>query len=224
MLSRVLEPEVMDSSGEAFDYDSMDHSAVNRVFVDDLLKFVPNPKHALDEVLDLGTGTALIPIELCRRLPEVCVVAVDLAASMLDLARANLVLAGLLERVTLEQVDAKGLPYRDGEFSAVISNSIVHHVPEPRTIFAEAIRVTQPGGYLFIRDLLRPGSDAEVTDLVDRYAAGATSRQRELFDASLRAALSLDEVRSLVAEFGFLAQEVQQTSDRHWTFAARQPV
>jgi len=223
MLTRVLEPEVMDSSGEAFDYDSMDHDAVNRAFVEDFLDFLPGARHALDEVLDLGTGTALIPIELCRRLPDVCVVAVDLAASMLDLARANLVLAGLLDRVTLEQIDAKGLPYRDGIFSAVISNSIVHHVPEPRSVLAEAIRVTQPGGYLFIRDLLRPATDEEVSELVDQYALHATPRQRALFDASLRAALSLDEVRSLVAEFGFLAQEVQQSSDRHWTFAARLP-
>src|SRR6185312_6776635 len=37
MLTRVLEPEVMDSPQEAADYDAMDHQAVNRVFVDDFL-------------------------------------------------------------------------------------------------------------------------------------------------------------------------------------------
>ena len=36
-LSRILEPEVMDSAQDAEDYDRMDHSQVNRVFVDDLL-------------------------------------------------------------------------------------------------------------------------------------------------------------------------------------------
>ena len=36
-LVRVLETEAMDSAEEALDYDSMDHSAVNRLFVDDLL-------------------------------------------------------------------------------------------------------------------------------------------------------------------------------------------
>ncbi len=35
MLERVLEPEAMDSPEEARDYDAMDHSAVNRVFVAD---------------------------------------------------------------------------------------------------------------------------------------------------------------------------------------------
>ena len=32
MLSRVLEPEVMDSPEEASDYDAMDHAEVNRLF------------------------------------------------------------------------------------------------------------------------------------------------------------------------------------------------
>src|SRR4051812_38134791 len=63
MLQRILEPEVMDSPQEALEYDTMDHSAVNRVFVDDLLAARPAP----GDVLDLGTGTALIPIELCKR-------------------------------------------------------------------------------------------------------------------------------------------------------------
>ena len=36
-LARVLEPEVMDSTDEARDYDAMDHGEVNRRFVDDLL-------------------------------------------------------------------------------------------------------------------------------------------------------------------------------------------
>ena len=37
MLDRVLEPEVMDTEDEARDYDAMDHSQVNRVFVADFL-------------------------------------------------------------------------------------------------------------------------------------------------------------------------------------------
>ena len=37
MLTRILEPEVMDTVAEAVDYNSMDHSHVNCVFVDDLL-------------------------------------------------------------------------------------------------------------------------------------------------------------------------------------------
>lgn len=223
MLPRVLEPEAMDSPGEAHDYDAMDHAQVNRAFVDDLLAFAPAVADGPSPLLDLGTGTAQIPIELCQRAPQARVLAVDLAASMLDLAGANLVLAGLRGRIALEQVDAKGLPYAAGSFAATISNSIVHHVPQPRAMLAEAVRVTAPGGILFIRDLLRPDTDEQVAQLVARYAATATPRQRALFQASLHAALNLAEIRTMVGELGCPPDSVQQTSDRHWTFAARRP-
>jgi hypothetical protein len=41
-----------------------------------------------------------------------------------------------------------------------------------------------------------------------------------MFADSLRAALALEEIRELVARFGFPADSVRQTSDRHWTWAA----
>ena len=65
---RVLEGEVMDTAEEASDYNAMDHAAVNRIFVDDLLR-CPD-EQLTGDILDLGTGTALIPIELCRRFEE----------------------------------------------------------------------------------------------------------------------------------------------------------
>ena len=142
-------------------------------------------------VLDLGTGTAQIPIELCRQDPRVRAVAIDLAEEMLKLARANVARAGLAAQIELERVDAKGLPFADGHFAAVISNSIVHHIPEPRGALAEAVRVVRSGGLVFVRDLSRPRDDAQVLELVSQYAAATNDHQRQLFDQSLRAALSL---------------------------------
>jgi ubiquinone/menaquinone biosynthesis C-methylase UbiE len=227
VLPRVLEPEVMDTPDEASAYDRMDHAEVNRRFVTDLLtaakasgvNLQSNGKQAT-ELLDLGTGTALIPIELCRHAPGVRVRAVDAAQSMLDLATVRVRDAGLNDRIALELVDAKRLPCQDGRFAAVISNSIVHHLPEPAVALAEAVRVTAPGGLLFFRDLLRPADRATLEQLVNTYAAGADERQRLLFADSLHAALSLDELRALVAALGFDREGVTQSSDRHWTWSA----
>jgi SAM-dependent methyltransferase len=232
VLPRVLEPEVMDTPDEATAYDRMDHAEVNRCFVTDLLTAVTASGVNLHsdglraaellaaELLDLGTGTALIPIELCRRAPGVQVRAVDAAQSMLDLAAVRVRDAGLSDRITLELVDAKRLPYPDGRFAAVISNSIIHHLPEPAVALAEAVRVTAPGGLLFFRDLLRPADRATLEQIVNTYAAGADDWQRSLFADSLHAALSLDELRALVAAIGFDPGGVTQSSDRHWTWSA----
>lgn len=216
MLPRVLETEAMDTAAEAADYDSMDHTEVNRRFVDDLLATGPPP----GEVLDLGTGTAQIPIELARRHTAHRVLAVDLAEHMIALGNQNVQTAGLERVIRLEQIDAKRLPYLDGRFDVVMSNSIVHHIPEPRSVLAEAVRVLRPGGLVFVRDLLRPPDEATVRRLVATYAAGANDHQRQMFDDSLRAAFTLEEIRALVESVGFPENSVQQTSDRHWTWSA----
>jgi ubiquinone/menaquinone biosynthesis C-methylase UbiE len=113
------------------------------------------------------------------------------------------------------------MPFKDGMFDVVMSNSIVHHIPEPIHALREAVRVTREGGLLFIRDLLRPNSEEQLNYFVDTYAAGANDHQRQMFADSLHAALSLDEIRSLVGSLGFAADSVQPTSDRHWTWATR---
>ena len=157
MLTRVLEPEVMDTPEEAREYNHMDHSVVNRVFVDDLL----DAGFTGGDVLDLGTGTALIPIELVKRGLECRVMAADAAVSMLERARLNVEIAGMTRFIQLSHCDAKAMPYADGMFEWVISNSIVHHIPDPLTVLREAWRVTRPGGFLFFRDLLRPVDESQ---------------------------------------------------------------
>jgi ubiquinone/menaquinone biosynthesis C-methylase UbiE len=207
----------MDSAEEARDYDAMDHSAVNRVFVDDFL----SAWQGSGPVLDVGTGTAQIPIELCRRFPTMQVVAIDLAEHMLAVAGDKVRRAGFDGRIRLERVDAKKMPYPQAVFAAAISNSIVHHVPDPKPVLAGMLRVTAPGGQLFVRDLLRPADNNAVARLVETYAAGANAHQQQMFADSLRAALTLDEVRALVDELGVDRATVEQTSDRHWTWKAR---
>jgi ubiquinone/menaquinone biosynthesis C-methylase UbiE len=214
MLPRILEPEVMDTPEEARDYDAMDHSEVNRVFVADFLRVWDGR----GPILDVGTGTALIPIEFCRQSPKGDVVAVDAAAHMIALAKENVRRAGLESRIKLQLVDAKRMLFADGSFPAVMSNSIVHHIPNPRTAFAEIARVAAPGATVFVRDLLRPPDIAALNHLVDTYAAGANDHQRKMFAESLHAALTLAEVRELVAGVDHSPDLVRQTSDRHWTW------
>lgn len=216
MLPRVLEAEVMDTPEEARDYDAMDHRAVNALFVEDFL----HHWNGRSPVLDVGTGTAQIPIELARRCQQVRIVAVDLAEQMLLLARHNVAQAQFQGCIRLERVDAKNMPYADNTFAAVMSNSIIHHLPHPERGFAEMHRVCQREGLLFVRDLLRPPSGAALQELVDLHAAGANAHQRAMFAASLHAALTVEEVRACVKALGYPPETVQQTSDRHWTWVA----
>lgn len=221
MLSRVLEPEVMDTAAEAAAYDEMDHSTVNGIFADDWMATWSSVRSASPScrMLDVGTGTALIPIVLCERFPHVRITAVDLAADMLRLAAVNCRRAGWENRITLERIDAKGLPYGSGTFDSVVSNSIVHHIPAPRLCLAEMVRVLAPGGLLFVRDLVRPDSADEVERLVREYAGSETPEQQQLFRQSFHAALTVAEVAEILGELGLSPNAVTMTSDRHWTIS-----
>lgn len=218
-LHRILEPEVMDSFEEAFEYDSMDHSQVNEVFCIDFL----NVRKSTDgvQILDVGTGTAQIPIAMCRHNSNLKITAIDLADSMLELGNKNIKAAGLQDSITLAKVDSKCMPYPDESFDQVISNSIIHHIPNPLACFEEMVRVTKKNGLLFIRDLLRPSLEHELLNIVKMHAGDASPRQKQLFTDSLHASLSLSEVREMVESSGFDASSVTQSSNRHWTFTAR---
>lgn len=213
----------MDTAEEAADYDSMDHSHVNRLFVTDWSTARQSRGAGglpQDRILDVGTGTALIPIEFCQRFDDLKIVAIDLAAEMLKLAESNVCRAGFEERVDLRLVDAKRIPARDGEYPGVVSNSIIHHIPQPIDCFREMVRVLAPGGLLFVRDLMRPQTESELEYLVQTYAGDATPRQRQLFRQSLHAALTVEEVSRILEDVGLAAGDVHATSDRHWTVVA----
>lgn len=219
MLSRVLEPEAMDTPEEARGYDAMDHSTVNARFAADFLA-AHGPCRG-GEILDVGTGTARIPIVICQQDPKARVLGLDLAHEMLRVAGQNVEAAGLLGRIRLEQGDIKALPWPDGGFEAVLSNTIVHHIPEPAGPLAVMARLVEPGGTLLVRDLTRPDTQADLDALVQLYAGAEAPAARQLFADSLRAALTLAEIRAMVRELGHDPDEVQMTSDRHWTWLWR---
>lgn len=227
MLPRTLEPEVMESVEEAVDYDQMDHSTVNQLFVNDLLTVLraesagEHDRPGL-QIVDVGTGTLQIPIRLVQTWPA-CgpVSACDRSVEMLRVGVKNLQQAGLMDRILPVLCDARCLPLADASVDVLMSNSIVHHIAEPLDVFQEVRRCLRPGGVVFFRDLLRPESEQQVEHLVSTYAAHENPHARQMFRQSLHAALTLPEVRQLLQESGLDARSVLQTSDRHWTVSCR---
>jgi ubiquinone/menaquinone biosynthesis C-methylase UbiE len=215
MLSRILEPEVMDSIEEAVAYDRMDFTQVNSDFAESGIALVSQLDSAI--ILDAGTGTARIPILIAQRKPNWRIIAIDLAESMLEVGKENIDRANLNDRIELALVDSKQMPYEDNYFDLILSNSLVHHLPDPLPFFREAKRVLKPNGALLIRDLLRPDSQDRIQTMVDSIDPPYDDRQKQLFADSLHAAFTLDEVRQMAAITGWESVNIYQSSDRHWT-------
>jgi len=212
-MQRVLEPEVMDSLEEAIEYDSMDFAEVNAAFAQSAAALGP----VFGNVLDAGTGTARIPIALCQLRPAWKLTCIDLSANMLKVGAENVEKAGVRSQINLELIDAKAMPYPDNYFDMVISNSIIHHLPDPLPFLQEVKRVLKPNGAIFLRDLLRPMDEAMRTHLVEMYAGDCNSHQKQLFSDSLQAAFTVDEVEEMIQNAGLDGLRIYESSDRHWT-------
>jgi ubiquinone/menaquinone biosynthesis C-methylase UbiE len=212
-MQRVTEPEVMDSLEEAIAYDAMDFTEVNTTFAQRAIEL----GSLSGLMLDAGTGTARIPILICQERPQWQIIGIDLAESMLQVGRKNVEQAGLQQQITLESIDAKQLPYPDAHFDMVISNSLIHHLPDPLPFLRELKRVLKSNGGILIRDLIRPMNEDIMNDLVDSIGTEYDEHQKMLFRDSLHAAFTLDEVNQLVSDAGLEGAKLYQSSDRHWT-------
>jgi ubiquinone/menaquinone biosynthesis C-methylase UbiE len=212
MLERVLEPEVMDSAEDAAEYAGIDNASVNDEFVTAALGLSPE----MGRVLDIGAGPGDIAISIAKRAPGLRVTAIDLGEHMLGLARKNVASSGVGHRVEILQADAKQTGFDARSFDVIVSNSLVHHIPEPLEFFREVQRLARPGAALYVKDLHRPETTAELEGLVWTYARDCSQYQRRLFWDSLNAALTTSEVLAMCRQLGMHDVTVRRCSDRHW--------
>ena len=215
-LPRVLEPEVMSTAEEAGEYDEMDFSATDQLFAERAAQLARGASAPVNLIADLGSGNAKILLAMCPLLPgatRVC--AVEMSPEMLAVAARNRARDG----VTLHLVaaDVKRIPFADQSVGMITSNSLVHHIPDPRAVFQEVARIARPDAPILIRDLVRPENERALEKLVEAHAARWSPLQRTLFSDSLHAALTLKEVRQVLDECGLSDVKVVQITDRHWS-------
>ena len=203
----------MDTAEAAEAYDAMEHGEVDQAFVDRVVALGANDGH----FLDVGTGPAQIPILLAQRCPHIHITAIDLSKEMLKIAKQHVTDNDLTDRITLELVDAKILPYPDNTFDGLISNSIVHHIHDSLRALKEMGRVVKPNGVVLIRDLIRPETPADAQAFVDRYASEDTPCQQKLYYDSFLAAFTLAEVNQMLTQIDMPGAVVVQSTDRHWS-------
>lgn len=217
-MERIPEPEIMDGEEQAQVYANADFAEENQEFVDQFLALYPDFREGT--VLDLGCGPADIPIRLLRSCPTFHVTAVDASGPMMHWAGDAIRQAGFEDRV---QLVCKR--FQDLELScpadAVISNSLVHHVPNAFQFWYAVKNLAKPGAPVLIMDLLRPETTEEAQALVDQYAADEPEQLRHDFYHSLLSAFTEDEIAAQLAEMYLSRLLIDVPDDRHWLVSGR---
>jgi ubiquinone/menaquinone biosynthesis C-methylase UbiE len=104
------------------------------------------------DVLDVGTGTGLLAVEIAKAGHRV--VGVDLTPEMLERARSRGTREGV--DVTWLEGDAMNLPVENGRFDVTISRHVLWTMPDPAKALTEWIRVTAPNGRVVWIDSIWP--------------------------------------------------------------------
>ncbi|MEK6852504.1 MAG: class I SAM-dependent methyltransferase [Nanoarchaeota archaeon] len=211
-MERTLEKEVMDTWANALAYASADFSVPHQEFADQL---AADYGPYLKDILDLGCGAADIPIRLAKAVPSCRIIGVDASVTMIKLGRKAIKEAELENKINLIRGYIPGLPFKEHGYDAVISNSLLHHLPNPKVFWEEVKRLARDESAIYVKDLLRPKSKYDAKALVEKYAADTQEVHQTDFYNSLLASFTVDEVRKQVKQ-ACLDLKVEQVSDRHW--------
>jgi arsenite methyltransferase len=102
-------------------------------------------------VLDVGCGAGATPVYLAKR--HGCrVVGVDILPRMIERAEEMARREGVADRTEFRVADAQHLPFDDGVFDAVLTESVTAFPEDKQRAVNEYARVTRPGGYVGLNE------------------------------------------------------------------------
>src|SRR5438445_12792475 len=163
-----------------------------------------------ERALDSGTGAGTLALALAPLVREV--VGVDIVPELLARARN-----GAPANVTFVEGDATDLPFESGSFDLACSRRTLHHIAHPESAISELVRVTAPGGRVYVDDQIAPVDPLVALDL-DRFErARDPSHTRTLPDIDLRQLFEANDLVLLRTQF----QTQRRELDYYPNLAAR---
>jgi ubiquinone/menaquinone biosynthesis C-methylase UbiE len=221
-MQRIPEPELMDEFEQARAYAEADFAEPNERFVGYFETEIEPPRSGA--VLDLGCGPGDIVLRIARRHPGLTVHGLDGSRAMLEFGEARLKEEPALQpRVRFVQgiLPGAALPLR--RYDAIVSNSLLHHLHDPRVLWRAVRELGVSGAPVLVMDLYRPDSAGAAQEIVEAYSGEEPEVLKRDFFNSLCAAFEPAEVRAQLDECGLGALEVRTVSDRHLLVAGRLP-
>jgi len=100
-------------------------------------------------ILDLGSGTGYLAIEIARKAPGLQVCGIDLSRRMVKIARRH---ARGVDNARFVFGNAARLPFKDNSIDLVVSTGASHHWKTPRLVFEECYRILKPNQEAWIYD------------------------------------------------------------------------
>ena len=201
-MQRIPEPELMTGLEQARAYAEADFNDSDQAFLARVRQLFPEGLG--ERLVDLGCGPGNISFRLAFSYPAAAVFALDGSAPMLALA----------ERLRFVQAVLPD-PALPGGASALLSNSLLHHLHDPGVLWRSLRQLAAPGAAVYVKDLRRPACLADAEALRARYLADAPPVLQHDYLASLQAAFTPEEVAAQLSAAGLDGLHVASLEDRY---------
>lgn len=213
-MKRVPEPELMTDAEQALAYANADFEEPHNYFIELLKESIGNNIPESGIVVDLGCGAADISIRFAKVFPDYQIDAIDGAKAMLLEGEKAIKKAGLSKQINLIETNLQDTTLAGKDYSVIFCNAMLHHLHDPLVLW-NLIKTANNRPFVFVMDLMRPDSDEQVDELVEKYASAEPEILKRDFRNSLKAAFTTDEIESQLSCAGIKGLAVSIVSDRH---------
>ncbi|MFQ5611152.1 MAG: class I SAM-dependent methyltransferase [Anaerolineae bacterium] len=149
----------------------------------------------IESILEVACGPGFLTFILAQQLPAAQVLGTDISPALIEYAQGK---HGSLPNLTYAVRDGYALAENDATYDLVICNASLHHFARPAALIREMLRVTKPGGKVYIFDLTRDMPPEFFEQLRQWERAGNLTHS--LLSASIQASLNRAEYRALLSE------------------------
>lgn len=173
-----------------------------------------------ERVLDVGCGPGQFTIYFAEQAPNATGWGIDLAPTMIELARAHARASSAAGRLHFEVADVAHLPFDDDFFDVVVSTGSIKHWPDPVAGLREMHRVLRPGGRAVVAEMNRLAPPAAIAAQRPRIRHWFF---RLIYPRVFTKGLSPDEARAVfgASPFGPPERERLMLDGLFWLFEAR---
>ncbi|MCP4004296.1 MAG: class I SAM-dependent methyltransferase [bacterium] len=180
--------------------------------IDVALEVLPFHQTQSLRALDLGTGTGVFSKRFLEAYPDSEVVAIDGAASMMELAKARL--GALGQRVEWVLSDFQSMPatlLKPNTFDVAFSSYALHHLDalEKRAVLNSIVQSIKPGGWFLNADIVvaaAPAVEQRIQEIRINSVTDRAPAKDERFS-------STDATRQYLGELEAQEQDQPQTLD-----------
>ncbi len=112
-------------------------------------------------VLDVGCGNGFLLLEAAKHLTTGKAIGIDVwqegaGHQSADIARRNAPIEGVADKIDVQNVDARKMPFERETFDVIVSSLALHHMgtgSDREQALQEMIRVLKPGGMIVLYDM-----------------------------------------------------------------------